>query len=120
MEKFSACDIQKDGDLDLVYERNNQFFYSRNLTINNDLSSISRVIWFNKDGKFKRVRIEEPFYYRSFETDDRKAIIDHAKNLGTATSRYTPKQQYYEYKKKGNYIHQFRRPIAKPFLDNAH
>ena len=54
------------------------------------------------------------------EYETKKAVIDHAKNLGTATSRYTPKQQYYEYKKKGNYIHHFRPPGTLPFLDKAH
>ena len=56
-----------------------------------------------------KMKIEEPLYYRSYYTDKRKAVIDHAENFGTATSRYTPKQQYCEYKK-GNYIHQFRSP----------
>ena len=81
-----------------------------------DLSTITQVIWFNKDGKFKRVRIEEPQYKYN---ERKKAVIDHAKNLGTATSRYTPKQQYYKYKK-GNYIHYLRSPGALPFLDKAH
>jgi hypothetical protein len=82
-----------------------------------DLTTISRLIWFNQNGKFKRVRIEEPNYYRGYEKDKKDAIIKHAKSLGTTAERYTPEQQYYTYTKDGNYVHRNRRPVAQPFLD---
>ena len=122
LARFSACDIQKDGDLDLVYERHSQFRSLRTsgFTSDFDFSTISRIIWFNKKGEFKRVRIEDPFYYKSYYIEKRKAIKEHAKKLGTTSLRYTPKQRYYEYKGKGNYIHYFALEGAQPFLDEAH
>jgi len=120
MERYSACDIQEDGDLDLVYERHRQFLETSHLTEQDpslDLTTISRLIWFNQNGKFKRIRIEEPNYYRGYEKDKRDAIIKHAKSLGTTVERYTPEQQYYPYAKDGNYVHRKRRPVAQPFLD---
>ena len=68
LARFSACDIQKDGDLDLIYERHSQF-RTRGFTSDFDFSTISRIIWFNKKGEFKRVRIEDPFYYRSYDIE---------------------------------------------------
>ena len=120
MERFSACDIQEDGDLDLVYERHRQFLETSHLTDQDpslDLTTITRLIWFNQNGGFKRIRIEEPNYYREYEKDKRASIIKHAKSLGTTAERYTPEQQYYPYKKDGNYVHKKRRPVAPPFLD---
>ena len=119
LARFSACDIQKDGDLDLIYERHSQF-RTRGFTSDFDFSTISRIIWFNKKGEFKRVRIEDPFYYKSYYIEKRKAIKEHAKKLGTTSLRYTPKQRYYEYKGKGNYIHYFALEGAQPILDEAH
>ena len=118
-QRFSACDIQKDSDLDLVYERNSQFKNKR-VPIDFNFTTVTRIIWFNKKGQFKRVRIEDPFYYRSYDVEKRNAVKEHAKKLGTTSLRYKPKQRYYEYKGKGNYIHDFRRPVAQPFLDKAH
>jgi len=120
LERFSACDIQNDGDFDLVYERNHQFYRTLMLDSQFDFRTITRVIWFNKKGTFKRVRIEDPNYYRSYNEQKRAAVIKHASNLGTTALRYFPSQQYYEYSGSGNYIHQYRRPLAKPFLDKAH
>ena len=120
LERFSACDIQEDGDLDLVYERHRQFLETMHLTDQDpslDLTTITRLIWFNQNGEFKRIRIEEPNYYREYEKDKRDAIIKHAKGLGTTTERYTPEQQYYPYARVGNYVHKKRRPVAQPFLD---
>ncbi len=120
MERFSACDIQEDGDLDLVYERHSQFMATMHLTDQDpslDFTTISRLIWFNRNGKFKRIRIEEPNYYRGYEHDKKELIIKHAKNLRTTTETYTPTQQYYPYRKGGNYVHLKRRPVAEPFLD---
>lgn len=120
MERFSACDIQEDGDLDLVHERHRQFLETMHLTHQDsslDLTTTTRLIWFNQNGKFKRIRIEEPNYYAEFEKDKRDSIIKHAKGLGTTAERYTPEQQYYPYKKNGNYVHKYRRFVAQPFLD---
>ena len=120
LERFSACDIQSDGDFDLVYERNHQFYRTLMMDPQFDFRTITRVIWFNKKGTFKRVRIEDPNYYKTYEEQKRAAVIKHASNLGTTALRYFPSQQYYEYSGSGNYIHKYRRPLAKPFLDKAH
>ena len=120
LAKFSACDIQNDNDYDLVYERNRQFYRTRKLEPQFDFSTVTRIIWFNKNGDFKRVRIEDPNYYRSYEEMSRSLVIEHAKKLGTTAIRYFPTQQYYEYKSSGNYIHANRPPMAKPYLDTAH
>ena len=105
--------------MDLVYERNRQFYETKKLPTKYDLTTITRIIWYNKQGKFQRVRIEDPQYYKSYDIRKKKLIIEHAKSLGTTALRYTPKQQFYEYEKNGNYIHYFRKPLAKPFQDKV-
>ena len=123
MERFSACDIQEDGDLDLVYERHRQFLKTTYLTDQDptlDFTTITRVIWFNQNGKFKRIRIEEPNYYRGYERNKKDLIIKHAENLGTTAERYTPTQQYYPYHNDGNYVHRKNNPMAQPFLDKLY
>ena len=123
MERFSACDIQEDGDLDLVYERHGQFLKTTHLTDQDptlDFTTITRLIWFNQNGEFKRIRIEEPNYYRGYEQDKKDLIIKHAENLGTTTERYTPVQQYYPYHKDGNYVHRKNNPMVQPFLDKLY
>ena len=119
LEKFSACDIQNDGDLDLVYERHSQFYRTRKFHDEDlNFSTITRLIWFNNLGKFKRVRIEDPNYYRSYHTAKRSAVIEHAKRLGTTAERYIPKQIYYPFDGKGTYVHAYPPNFATPYLDD--
>ena len=119
LEKFSACDIQNDGDLDLVYERHSQFYRTRKFHDEDlNFSTITRLIWFNNLGKFKRVRIEDPNYYRSYHTAKRAAVIEHAKRLGTTAERYIPKQIYYPFDGKGTYVHAYPPNFATPYLDD--
>ena len=117
---FAACDIQQDGDLDLVFERSRQFYRSLALakkdpTLN--FSTITRVIWYNTDNGFERIRIEDPNYYPHASEDIKQAIIKHATNLGTTAERYTPSQQYYPFNQPGNYLQFKRHKFAQPFLD---
>ena len=120
LENFAACDIQKDGDLDLVFERSRQFYRSLALakkdpTLN--FSTITRVIWYNTDKGFERIRIEDPNYYPHASKDIKQAIIEHAKNLGSTAERYMPSQQYYPFDQPGNYLQFKRHKFAQPFLD---
>ena len=121
LANFAACDIQQDGDLDLVFERSRQFYRSLALakkdpTLN--FSTITRVIWYNTDNGFERIRIEDPNYYPHASEDIKQAIIKHATNLGSTAERYTlPSQQYYPFDQPGNYLQFKRHKFAQPFLD---
>ena len=52
-----------------------------------NFSTITRLIWFNNLGKFKRVRI--------YEVTTQSAVIEHAKRM--TAERYIPKQIYYPF-----------------------
>ena len=67
----------------LAFERSRQFYRSLALakkdpTLN--FSTITRVIWYNTDNGFERIRIDPNYYPRASE-DIKQAIIKHATNL---------------------------------------
>ena len=106
LARISACDIKKDGNIDLVFEKIGEGNYFTDLTDQPfyDWSKTDKVVWFN-DGKgnFEIIRFEDPMY---FKDDERfrykenkeyiKRLLKHADEYGISLKKYIPNKTYYK------------------------
>jgi hypothetical protein len=91
LARIHSCDLQNDGDLDIVFEQSGERWHSPQSVSDLDFRFIDKLLWVNKGGKFEFVKIEDPRY---FQEDDREGIFQKAKSYGVTVSKYNPAQMY--------------------------
>lgn len=91
LARIHSCDLQNDGDLDIVFEQSGERWHSPQSVSDLDFRFIDKLLWVNKGGKFEFVKIEDPRY---FQEGDREGIFKKAKSYGVTVSKYNPAQMY--------------------------
>lgn len=105
---ITACDLQNDGDVDLVYEHFGQDY--RNVwktTVATDTSRMDKYVWINDGlGVFQRYLLESPIY---FSSRYKPYLQANAEWLGVAQNGYLPSQVYFPniLDERARYLHPF-------------
>ncbi|MDE2790527.1 MAG: VCBS repeat-containing protein [Paracoccaceae bacterium] len=89
---FTACDLKKDGNLDLVYEQHGERWHQGFEDTSINWARIDKVLWINDGKQFKRVRIEDPMYFRDYFNE---ALVEFAHQHGVSLTKYDPEQVYF-------------------------
>jgi hypothetical protein len=91
---ISACDLQNDGDIDIVYDHFGQIYpYGVvNPDPNSDVSRLDKFVWENTGSAFKRHMLESSAY---FDEKFSELLSAYANSLGVSSKPYTPTQSYF-------------------------
>jgi len=115
LARFSECDINNDGDIDLVYESHGERYWAFGGYINPDTHQwgVDKLLWLNNGkGEFSLKKVFDPQYWHK---DEKVFIENEAKRLGVSVSKYKQNKVYYP-TNDGNVY--FKRTIGYPIMDN--
>ena len=100
---ISGCDLNEDGDIDLVYEQHGERWHGEIMAYTKvlDFTKLDKLVWENQgNGTFEFYVVEDPQYFEFNESSKvdqmyKTKLIEKAEKLGLSLNSYVAPQVYY-------------------------